>query len=274
MSTQLAEFRTTVDRLGDEFCKALPKHITVAKFQRTVVSAVAGNQELLLADRTSLLSSCMKAASDGLLLDGREAALVIFKTKTGDGGWIKAVQYMPMIGGILKKIRNSGELESITSEVVYDHDEFDRWIDEDGEHFKHRPSYGEERGKAKLVYAFARTKDGGKYLEVMDVAAVEKVRAVSKAKDSGPWVQWWDEMARKTATRRLGKRLPMSTDVAEMFERDDAENVDFTQAEQTTVRPDRPVRLQQIVGVQPTADEPKETEIVTDENDQPIDGVF
>jgi recombination protein RecT len=240
MSTQLAEFRTTVDRLGDEFCKALPEHIKVEKFQRIVVSAVAGQPALLGKDRTSLLAACMKAAQDGLLLDGREAALVAFGN---------AVQYMPMIGGILKKIRNSKELESIMSEVVCDRDEFDRWIDEDGEHFKHRPAYGEDRGPSRLVYAFARTKDGGKYLEVMDHAAVERVRAVSRAKDSGPWVSWWDEMARKTVTRRLAKRLPMSTDVAELFERDD-ENTDFSQTvvTQQGSRPERPTRLQAIVG--------------------------
>lgn len=260
-SGQLTEFRGTIDRLGDEFCKALPKHITVAKFQRTVVSAVAGNPALLSKDRTSLLASCMKAASDGLLLDGREAALVTFGN---------AVQYMPMIGGILKKIRQSGELESITSEVVYAGDEFTRWIDEDGEHFKHVPAYGEDRGDARLVYAFARTKDAGKYLEVMDRAGVERVRAVSRAKDSGPWVQWWDEMARKTVTRRLAKRLPMSTDVSDMFERDDADTVDFSQRpDAPTVRPDRPTRLQAIVGVSepPPADDVTEPDAPADDGE-------
>jgi recombination protein RecT len=246
---QLTAFRGTIDKLGSEFCKALPAHVPAAKFQRIVVSAVAANPALLGKDRTSLLASCMKAAADGLLLDGREAALVAYGS---------TVQYMPMIGGVLKKLRQSGELESITSEVVYEHDEFDRWIDEDGEHFKHRPSYGEDRGKAKLVYAFARTKDDGKYLEVMDVAAVEKVRAVSKAKDNGPWVQWWDEMARKTVTRRLAKRLPSSTDLDRLFEHDN-ENTDFAQTpERTTVRPERPMRLQQVVG---TRSEPEPTNV-------------
>ncbi len=238
MSTQLGEFRGTIDRLGDEFCKALPAHIPVAKFQRIVVSAVAENPALLGKDRTSLLASCMKAATDGLLLDKREAALVAYGN---------TVQYMPMIAGILKKLRQSGELESITSEVVYSEDEFDRWMDEDGEHFKHRPAYGEDRGKPTLVYAFARTKDGGKYLEVMDVPAVEKVRAVSKAKDSGPWVSWWDEMARKTVTRRLAKRLPSSTDIDRMFENDN-ENYEHRAERPVGVRAERPTRLQAIVG--------------------------
>lgn len=259
--TPIDAFRGTVDRLGDEFCKALPKHIPVEKFQRIVMSSVTASPGLLQKDRTSLLASCMKAAQDGLLLDGRDAALVTFGNN---------VQYMPMIGGILKKIRQSGELESITSEVVYQNDEFDRWMDEDGEHFKHRPSYGENRGDVILVYAFARTKDGGKYLEVMDRADVERVRQVSRAKDNGPWVQWWNEMARKTVTRRLAKRLPSSTDIERMWENDN-ETYDLTPQPVTVTqgeKPTRPTRLQQIVSDKAQAAMP-EPEPMKVENSEP-----
>lgn len=268
--TPIDAFRGTVDRLGDEFCKALPKHIPVEKFQRIVMSAVGANNDLLFADRTSLLAACMKSAQDGLLLDGRDAALVVFKAKQKDGSYAQMVQYMPMIGGILKKIRQSGELESITSEVVYQNDEFDRWMDEDGEHFKHRPSYGENRGDVILVYAFARTKDGGKYLEVMDRADVERVRQVSRAKDNGPWVQWWNEMARKTVTRRLAKRLPSSTDIERMWENDN-ETYDLTPQPVTVTqgeKPTRPTRLQQIVSDKAQAAMP-ESEPMKVENSEP-----
>ncbi len=63
-------------------------------------------------------------------------------------------------------------------------------------------------------------KDGGVYREIMTVADVEKVRAISRAKDSGPWTVWWDEMARKTVLRRLSKRLPMSSDLDDLIHRD------------------------------------------------------
>jgi recombinational DNA repair protein RecT len=45
----------------------------------------------------------------------------------------------------------------------------------------------------------------------MPIADVEAVRKVSKAADKGPWVSFWPEMARKTAIRRLMKRLPLET---------------------------------------------------------------
>src|SRR3546814_9276399 len=64
-------------------------------------------------------------------------------------------------------------------------------------------------------------KDGSRLLELMRKSDIEKVRAVSRAKRNGPWVQWWSEMARKTVMRRLSKRLPMSTDLGAAFERDE-----------------------------------------------------
>ena len=84
------------------------------------------------------------------------------------------------------------------------------------------PKLGTDRGPIIGAYAVAETKDGERSLEVMDKVAVEKVRAASRSKDSGPWVQWWDEMARKTVLRRLSKRLPLSEELERVIERDNA----------------------------------------------------
>ena len=95
-------FKDQVRRTENEFRAALPAHIPVERFKRVVMTAVVNNPSLLDADRRSLFDSAMKAAQDGLLPDGREGALVIFNAKQ-NGGWIKKVQWMPMIAGILKK---------------------------------------------------------------------------------------------------------------------------------------------------------------------------
>jgi hypothetical protein len=71
------------------------------------------------------------------------------------------------------------------------------------------------------VFAIAKTKDGGVYMEVMGRSQIEQVRNVSRAKDNGPWGPWYSEMARKTVIRRLSKRLPMSTDLEAVMHRDD-----------------------------------------------------
>jgi recombination protein RecT len=217
MATQLAPMdamRSTLTKMSPEFQAALPPQINVEKFIRTTLTAVQMQPDLLMADRRTLLGACMKAAQDGLLPDGREAALVIFNSKEG-----KKVQYMPMSGGVLKKIRNSGELASISAQVAYSADFFEYELG-DEEKITHKPFMGGDRGQVIAVYAVAKTKDGAVYREVMSVSDVEKVRAASRAGRFGPWVDWWDEMAKKTVIRRLAKRLPSSADVDQMMDND------------------------------------------------------
>ncbi|MPR62724.1 recombinase RecT [Ochrobactrum intermedium] len=234
--TQTTQTRSPAETFRDQWSKqesevavALPPHIPVERFMRVVMTAVSGNPDLMNADRRSLFESAMKAAQDGLLPDGRDGALVIFNAKVKEGNkdvYIKKVQWMPMVGGILKKIRNSGELLSLSAYVVYENDEFQYTLG-DEETIVHRPCLDSNRGDAKLVYAIAKTKDGGIYREIMTLKDVEKVRAVSKTGKFGPWADWWDEMAKKTVIRRLAKRLPMSSDLDDLIRRDD-ELYDFS----------------------------------------------
>lgn len=203
--------RAEMTKMTPQFKAALPAHVPPERFTRVAITAISANNDLLNADRQTLYAACMKCAQDGLLPDGREAALVVFSNR---------VQYMPMMAGILKKVRNSGELLSITAHVVYETDKFEYQLGDD-EKIIHVPALDGDRGRPKMVYGIAKTKDGGIYREIMTVADVEKVRSISKAKNSGPWRDWWEEMARKTVLRRLSKRLPMNTDLDDVLRRDD-----------------------------------------------------
>lgn len=216
--SQIDEVRSRLmsDEVKNELSMALPPQMPVEKFQRVAITAINNNPDLVNCIRATLYNAFMRAAQDGLLPDGREAAIVRFNSKDGP-----KAQYMPMVGGILKKVRNSGELKSVVAEVIHKNDVFTRWIDERGEHMRHEPLTFGERGDIIGVYALATTKDEGVYIEVMTKAQVEDVRAVSRAKNDGPWVTWWDQMAKKTAIRRLSKRLPMSTDLEDLIRRDD-----------------------------------------------------
>jgi recombination protein RecT len=209
----LVKFKGQVLSRQDEFRGALPAHIPVERFMRCILTAVQQNPYLLTLDRPSLFAAAMKAAADGLLCDGREAALVPFK---------KQVQYMPMVAGILKKCRNSGELSSIVAKVVYAGDKFRNWIDDAGEHIEYEAGENQDRGMVRSVFAMAKLKDGAVEVEVLKPADIEKIRSVSRAKDDGPWTMWWDQMAQKSAIRRLAKRLPLNTDQDDLIRRDDA----------------------------------------------------
>jgi phage RecT family recombinase len=165
--------------------------------------------ELLECDRKSLLLATLRAANDGLIPDGREGTFVVFRDRKRNS---KTAQWMPMYGGLLKKVRNTGELLSISANVVYQRDQFDYELGDD-ERIVHKPAVA-ERGPPIAAYAIARLKGGGVEREVMPWADVLKVRDVSRARGEGtPWDVWESEMARKTVIRRLYKRLPSSTEM-------------------------------------------------------------
>ena len=208
----IVQVRQQLTAMAPELAKVLPDHVTPEKFERVTLTALQRSPDLLACDRKSLFESVMQCAQDGLIPDGREAALTKFGQK---------VAYMPMVAGILKKDRQSGELATITAQMVYQMDEFDYWIDDEGEHLKHKPEMIREAGEPLAVYAMARTKDGGVYIEVLRMAEVQKIRSVSRGANNGPWAQWADQMAKKSAIRRLAKRLPMSTDLESVISRDD-----------------------------------------------------
>ena len=213
-----ALFKAEFSKMTPQLQAALPPHIKVERFARIVLTAVQENPKLLECERQSVLRSCLRCAQDGLLPDGREAALVHFwNSKLNQ----LIAQYMPMYQGLLKKVRNSGELASIVTHVVYTGDKF-RYVLGDEEKIEHEPCDDDaKRGTPRCVYAIARLKDGSIVREVMSKAEVEKVRMSSKMKDGAPWTDWWDQQARKTVLKRLVKWLPSSTD----REQDDTQRV-------------------------------------------------
>jgi recombination protein RecT len=211
-----AEIRDQIAARVGEFANALPSHIKPEYFQRAALTAVATNPKLLNVDRRSLINSLMKCAQDGLIPDGREAALVIFKAKEGE-----IAQYLRMVGGIRKLVLQSGEITRFEQTIVYANDRFAIRFG-DRPHIHHEPVDLNNRGEPIAVYSVAQFRDNTLSREIMTVEEIEYVRrTASRAAEEGPWRKWWPEMARKTVARRHAKILPMSTDVAAALERDE-----------------------------------------------------
>lgn len=208
-----------------QFKAVLPKSVGVERFVQVCMMAAAGNIKLAEAVTSSAFSkrtffaACAKCAQDGLIPDGREAALTYFKNNREQGAL--QIQYMPMIQGVLKKVRNSGEIRDIGAYVVHAKDQFSYELG-DNPHIRHVPADG-DRGPPIKVYAVCRTKDGGVYREVLTEAEVKAVASVSRATgDDSPWNGPFKlEMWRKTALRRLSKVLPLSSDATNVIHADD-----------------------------------------------------
>ncbi len=75
------DFSEALEVYTPNFQAELPSHIPVERFKRTIITALNLNPDLRKADRGSLFNAAVKCAHDGLYPDGREAALVVYKTK-------------------------------------------------------------------------------------------------------------------------------------------------------------------------------------------------
>jgi recombination protein RecT len=200
-------------RNSAEIQKVLPAHITPDKFVRVVMTAIQGSPELLTkCTRQSLYLACKEAAQDGLLPDDREGAIIPYGSEA---------VWTPMVGGICKRARNSGEISTMNAFVVYTNDKFEMWEDETGPHFKHMPAHS-NRGDELLTFAYAILKDGSVYAELIDKDQMCAIEAASPGSKT-PWkTKFRGEMMRKSALRRLCKyRLPSSTDLDGLVRRDD-----------------------------------------------------
>ena len=201
-NTQIAVQQVGTMLKSDQFraslAEALPPEISIDRFTRVAITALQQNPDLLNKDRNSLFLAVRRCAEFGLNPDGREAALVAFGN---------AVVCMPMVGGLRRIAAKYGF--DIATAVVHENDEFDYALGVDPV-MTHKPAkLGTDRGNPVGAWAQAKGPDGQLYLEVMDKGQVEAVRQISRAKNSGPWVSQWGEMARKTVARRLWKSLPM-----------------------------------------------------------------
>lgn len=286
----LQVFRSMLEgKMRAEIAKALPKDIDPDRFIRMVVTAVQMNPDLLDADRRSLFAACMRAAQDGLYPDGREAVLNIYNTKVKQPGgreeWIAMVQYLPMVRGLLKVVRNSGQIAHIDAAAVYERDDF---IFERGDDSKlvHRPYLGmDDPGPVVAAYVVARFANGEVHREVMPRRDIEKTREASKSGSgaNSPWTKWYDQMAIKAVIKRAAKLLPSSSDRLDRLIQNDNDAMGFETFNQRgtdvaaiqeapaapRIEAGKSTRLSTIIGAAST---PAQKEPVTIEAGQPAEG--
>lgn len=222
MSNQITVFNNNLTKMDSQFKAALPAHISVEKFKRTALTAMQQTPDLYNCDQGSVFQSLVQCASDGLLPNGKEAALVIHNCKTKDG-WIKKAQYFPMVAGVRKMLFNSSEIVNVEAHVVHENDDF-RYQLGDNPHIHHSPAIG-NRGEMILAYCIITLKSGGVIREIMQREEILQAKECSKSKDkegrpTGPWKEWESEMWRKTVIHRASKAAPKSSDLEKFLEQD------------------------------------------------------
>lgn len=217
------DLKTTQQQLGSSLASAgvesmLPDHINIDQFVRCAAIAMVQSKDLGQATQDSVIMALTMCAKDGLVPDNKEAALVTFNAKNKTTNQFeKKAQYLPMIDGVVKRARMSGQVASIASKAVYQNDQFEYWMDENGEHYKYVPTFG-SRGDLLLCFAYAKLTNGELIIEVMTLEDINKVKAASKTSSFGPWVDWFDRMGCKAVMHRLCRRIPNASEIVQMCE--------------------------------------------------------
>jgi recombination protein RecT len=217
-----------------QMAMALPKHMTSDRLARIALTEVRKTPALGKCDQASFLGAIMQCAQLGIEPGsalGHAYLLPFDNRKKG----ITEVQFILGYRGMIDLARRSGQILSIEARAVYTADKFHVSLGLNP-NLTHEPDWeAEDRGPLRFVYAVAKLRDGGTQFEVMSRADIEKVRQKSRAGQSGPWVDHYEEMAKKTVIRRLFKYLPMSIEMAGAVEQDERIDINLPQDNPLTI---------------------------------------
>ena len=187
------------------------------RFAKMTLITLADNPSLAKASKNSLYKELVQLARAGLVPDGKEAALVPFFNKQKK---MYEATAMPMVAGLIKNARKSGEVKSLGAFLVHKNDDFVIERDSEGQRFSHKPVNFGDRGELVGVYAVAYLENGMTELETMTMDELAAVESASRAGNS-PWKgKFRTEMMRKSVLRRLLKRLPSTGHLDELISMD------------------------------------------------------
>ena len=207
---QMATIKELLQRARPHMESVLPKHLTAERLIKVALVACSKDPKLLTCTQESLLGCIMLSAELGLEAGGPLGHFYMIPYRDNKRGVTVAT---PIVGyqGQIELVHRSGQLISIEAHVVHENDKHGLKFGRELELW-HTPTLKGEPGDVLFAYAVAHLKDGGCQAVVMTKAEIEAVRSRARAKDSGPWVTDWEEMAKKTTIRRIFKMLPKSTE--------------------------------------------------------------
>jgi len=204
------------------FADVLPEGMDPKRVVRLAKFAVHRNPALLKCDPVSVIEAIVTACQLGLEINSPigGAHLVPYKTKC---------QMIPDYRGLVKLALQNDDCLKLVAREVYDGDLF-HIIQGTTESIEHVPLLG---GEARMdeditgFYAVATLKGGITVHEYAPKGDVDKIRARSRAGNSGPWSTDYAAMGKKTMVKRVLKWLDLSPQLALAIEMDNRGDTGF-----------------------------------------------
>lgn len=204
---------------------------------RFALTTISNSKQLLNCDPETVKDSMVNLAAMGLSLNpaAQQAALIPrWNSKKGALDCTASPQYR----GLMKLATDTGLINNITAEVVFECEEDSFDVDlGSNPYLKHKPKLfappserainllDDEKNRMIGTYCIAHLTQSEKpHITVMDLT---EVLAIARASDafnprprgnnpakapSGPWVYWAGEMIKKAVIRRASKQWPLSDD--------------------------------------------------------------
>ncbi|WP_343466495.1 recombinase RecT [Rhodococcus aetherivorans] len=212
--------RNMIAQYSNDFATVLPSHIKPDTWVRLAQGALKkgtrlqnGRTELEVAAANNpsvFMAALLDAARLGLEPGTAEYYLTPRKVKG-------KLEILGIVGyqGIIELIYRAGAVSSVVAECVYDNDTF-RYQPGRDEVPDHQIDWDiKDRGKLRLVYAYARMRDGAvSKIVVLNKADIARIRKSSQGADSeySPWTNHEASMWLKSAVRQLSKWVPTSAE--------------------------------------------------------------
>lgn len=224
-------------RVKQGFGSVVGKAMNPERMLQLCVTAAKGNPKLLQCEPVSVLGAMMAAAALGLEPNTpQQQAFLIPYAKRGknpDTNRWEVVGYecQFQIGyrGYITLAHRSPHIAYLQAECIHENDVFEHMIGSQS-FFKFQKKLG-DRGKPIGAFAFCKFNNGNEAACVLDMDELAKIRECSDTYTSlrdkaetetgykqeqakkklaeTPWVLWFDDMAAKSAIKKLAKQLPL-----------------------------------------------------------------
>lgn len=221
--------RQLIEAYQPQFERVLPEFTSAKRFVRVALTATTRNPKLMECDQASFFLALLRLAELGLEPDGYRAHLIPFENRKRG---VLECQLIIDYKGLAELVLRSGHVSDLQADCVCENDHFEY---DTGVITSHKIDFRKPRGNPFAFYARAILKSGVKKYEVMSLDDVNAVRARSKARDSGPWVTDFNEMAKKTVFKRMAKWLPLTPSVRDALDIDDDRNKEPIEVEPVLV---------------------------------------
>lgn len=200
IATKQHKIKSMLDRrdIQGKIAEVMAANMDPQKITRVALLTINKTPKIAECTVPSLLQCIMDCARMGLEPDGRNAHLIPYGN---------ACTLIVDWKGLCKLARESGEVKSLYADLVHENDTFAISRGSDPK-IDHCPAI-RDRGKPIGAYACVLYLNGAVDFEWMPLDEIEAIRKRSRSGNNGPWKTDWGEMAKKTAFRRLSKRLPL-----------------------------------------------------------------